>query len=385
MNIISRGMTKKLVDRKIKQYNSTTAETLYYMTYPVESSDIDTTGYELTYADTDPYLYEIWEDVCKRAGYDDADIHTNTDCTLKLSDIDADSFINIKGTWANLAKQIVDLMFVLDGGTYVKFYQKEDENGDIYLNKDYDISWIGSGNITFSGTDWHSLSTFQGGSNYRAVENSIVIDSYTVADGEFEFDYAGNKVRRTDGSSIADGSPVAIYYTYCAWVFIPNQLYKIKEWTSHDDISGTILATNNDLGLSYQLAVGALSDGSEVSADKVYEIDIPELNTSALLGNWATAKKTEMRKSLYNLKADIVPIPHLRVRDIVCCLLYGTVKELYEITGLNFNYEAEKGFSQSLKAIYYNLSDVIAPTNSYLITADGDYLLDSSSDYLLEP
>lgn len=375
LKIVGRGSSGKLVDRKVK--HTISGINYYWINYPIESGwDV----FYLTSANTNPYLGEIWSDVCQRGGYSSGDLNIATDyvtgSALRVDDLDPDTFQRMTGSWADIAVKIAEIL---------NAYMYENEDGELNLIVPDDIAYEGTGNITFSGTSWQSLSSFQGGSNYRCIEDSLVIDSYTLSDGEFEFDYPGNKVRRVSGSAIPDGSPVSIVYTYCAWEYKTNQTYDLNQWVSHDDVYGMLAASNNENELYRSLTLGTLGDGSTVSTDKVLETNIPELITNTQLDTWLANKKSDMKKNYFNLEVDVVGIPHLRVRDLFCVLLYGTVTSIYEITGFNLSYDPENGIQQQIKGIYYALSNLVNTSQSYLRDSDIKYLKDSDGKFLIEP
>lgn len=343
LEILARCTGKYLVDGTIQQYNTSTGIINYYITYPI-AANIQT--HYLGAGDLDPYLYQIWVDACMRAGYDVLNIGGDwASFTMTLSDCDADAFKEITGKWCDLAKKIADLLGA---------YMYEDEEGNIWLKVANDLEYADTESITLTGTTGVALSCR--GYNYRAIEDSIEVSGYTRSD--WDFDYASNKIRRTSTSTIPSGTTVTVLYTFCAWCYKPNQIFDLTQWTSHDEVYGRLVMTNKELQIYATDDLGTLGDGSTVSTIKTLVEDHPELTTEEQLTALVALKKAEMLKNYFNMSADVVAIPHLRVRDTICTLLYGTISSIYEITGFNLSYDPESGFTQQIEGIYYNTSGV---------------------------
>lgn len=346
ITIICRGMSRCLIDGVINcQYNDGTK--FYNMSYDKTTGIYaNVVSAYISYGYADPYLHEIWRDVCQRAGFDYGNVIHDT-FTAKLSDYDAQSFKEIKGKWYDLANRIA---YLLDAHMY------EDEEGRINLKKNTDLKYTQTENITLTGTTGVALTCE--GYNYRAIPESISISGYTYGD-DFVFDYATNKLSRTSDSDIPSGSTVSVSYTFCAWRFKPNQTYAIEQWVSHDELAGRIVATNNEMGWAQYGDLGTLGDGTSVSTSKMEITDHPEILTTAGLDAWIAARIAEMKKNYWNLSVDVVAIPHLRVRDTICVLMWGTVKEIYEIIGYSLSYAPNEGITMSLKCAFYKLSAVV--------------------------
>lgn len=345
ITVIARGMSRCLTDGTIQSIDSGGTRYLS-MTYDKTTGILSgITAAYISYGYADPYLHEVWRDVCQRAGFDYGNVVHDT-FTPKLSDFDSQSFKECKGKWYDLAKRIADL---LDAHMY------EDEEGKINLKKNTDLKYTQTENITLTGTTPVVLDCE--GYNYRAIPESIAITGYTYGD-DFVFDYATNSISRTADSDIPSGSTVSVSYTFCAWRFKPNQIYGLEQWESHDELAGRIFATNDELGYVQYADLGYLGDGTSVSTSKIEVTNHPELVTTTSLDAWIAARIAEMKKNYWNLSADVVAIPHLRVRDTICVLVWGTVKEIYEIVGYSLSYTPNEGLTMSLKCSYYKLSAV---------------------------
>ena len=339
-----RGKTKKMVDSTVHRIAS--GDTRYWINYPITAT-VET--YYLTSTDTNPLLLEIWIDVCLRSGYDISELNFDTSWTTRLNDVDKSTFKEITGTWIELAQRIADLLGA---------YMYEDEEGEVHLKVANNQVNDGSDTLSMSGTDWIPL---QDGGYARAIYESIVVEDFDTTferEVDWEFDYATNSIRRTEDSSITAGQYVDVTYKYCAWVFRPNQIYSLDQIVSHDDCYGMIVATNNEKKLTSSLALGELGDGSAISITKALVENLPELTTQGQLDAYVAAKRLEMRKHYFNIAMDCVAVPHLRVRDIICPLMWGTVTALYEVTGFNLSYKAGIGLEMQIEAVYYGPSGV---------------------------
>ena len=346
-----KGLSKKLADTPIQCDRVTSGDIFYHINYPINGrSGQELTEYWLEYADTNPFLYDIWVDACLRAGYNITDIHYDTTWTTRLNDVAEGSFVNIQGKWIELTKKIVDLLGA---------YMWEDEEGDLHLRVANNTSTSGNDTITLNGTGWEVL---EDGGYARAIEESINVTNWMGTEytsNDWDYDYATNSIRRSDDTYIGDGEEIIVTYTFCAWLFRPTQIYNLSHWVSHDEMYGRLVATNNELGLSRSTTLDALGDGSALSTLKAITEDKPELISNSQLDAYLVNKRVEMRKEYFNLEFEGIAIPQLRVRDIICCLLWGTTTALYEITGYQLSFESATGLTMSIAAVYYTSSNAI--------------------------
>jgi len=346
ITILCRGKSKKTVESTIFRTITTTGAIGYWINYPITST---VTEFYLKYADTNPYLYEIWVDACMRSGYAEVDLDWDTTWTTRQSNCDGDAFKMCTGTWMDLAQKVADILGA---------YMYEDEDGKMNLKVANNQVNAGNDTLTLNGTTYTAL---EDGGYARAIYESIEVTNwmsteYTRAD--WDFDYASNSIRRSAGSSIGDGEEIIVTYTYCAWVFRPKTLFGIEQIVSHDDMYGRIVATNEELKLVSSTTLDALGDGSALSTNKTLIEDVPEYVNQTQLDAYTAAKRLEMRKHYFNVSLDCVAVPHLRVRDIICPLLWGTVTGLYEITGFSLDFDAETGLEMTIEAVYYGSSGV---------------------------
>jgi len=347
-----RGLSKKLVDTPIQCKRVVSGTIFYHMNYPVNgwaASGEELVEYYLEQADTNPLLLEIWIDVCMRAGYEIGELNFDTSWTTRVNDCADGSFTNCTGTWIELARKVVDLLGA---------YMWEDELGELHLRVANNQVYSGDDTFTLNGTAWTEL---EDGGYARAIEETISVTNwmstnYTSAD--WDFDYATNSIRRSSGSNIGDGEEVIVTYTYCAWLFRSNQIYNLTQWTSHDEMFGRLVATNNELNLERTTTLDALGDGSALSTLKAIIEDKPELHTNALLDAYLVTRRAEMRKEYFNISFSCVAVPQLRVRDLIVPFIWGTVKAIYEITGFTISYDAVTGMSMNIEAIYYGASSI---------------------------
>jgi len=353
INIQCRGTTKKMVDNPIQCDRVVSGEIFYHINYPINgwaASGEELTEFYLKVADTNPLLLSIWIDACERAGYSAGNIVYDIAWTTRLNDVAEGSFTNCTGSWIQLAQKVVDLLGA---------YMYEGEEGKVYLKVANNQVNAGADTISMTGTSWHAL---EDGGYARAIKESIVVVDFSetfIIDVDYEFDYATNSIRRIDGGGITAGQGVDVTYTYCAWKFNPTQVYQLDQYVSHDETYGLLVATNNELTLKRDLTTGALGDGSSMSTLKALVEDKPELTTNAQLDAYLASKMVEMKKNYFNLHLNCIAIPHLRVRDIICCVLFGTVTSLYEIIGFNITYDASSGMSQTIDSVYYGSSGAV--------------------------
>ena len=347
MYVYCRGTTKKMVDNPIQCQRVVSGEIFYHMNYPVNGwakTGEELIEFYLTKTDTNPLLLSIWIDACERAGFTAGNLVYDTTWVTRLADVAEGSFTNCTGTWIQLAQKVVDLLGA---------YMYEDEYGKIYLKVANNQSYSDSISVNMSYSVYNTLH-----SGYaRAVEESIVVSGYSNSD--WEYDYASDGIRISSGSSISEGQTVGITFTYCAWKYNPTQVSQLTQWVSHDDTYGTLAVRNIEKGLKRTLTTGALGDGSSMSTLKVGLEDKPELLTNAKIDDYLINKMTEMKKNYFNLSLDCIAIPQLRVRDIICCVIFGTITALYEITGFTLSYDASTGMTQTINAVYYASSNAI--------------------------
>jgi hypothetical protein len=384
MDITAKGKSACLIQNTIKHVD--TGITYRWMDYPILGT-VET--YYLDSTDTNPYLYEIWKDICMRAGFADSDVdfttHGGNLCTLRYNDITVESVENVKGDWASFAQAIIDIMYYVSGTRVFGFFMYEDEQGKIYLAVDRDFDYAGNDDLTLTGTDWITF-TDAAAANYRVVPESVRADggTYTI-NVDFEIDYAKNAVRRIISGSISAGQTVNFVYTFCAWRFPPNQLFDVTQWVSHDEMYGTLVGINEEEEIEETEELTTLGDGTTVSTDKEITFSNEAIRTTANMQNYLKSKKLTMKRSYYNLQGNVICIPHLRPRDIVCMLVYGTVKELYKIVGLSISYNGDSGnLKMVLKCVLYELSGIVNDNQDYLFDSDGNYLIDSDFKYLLQ-
>ena len=342
IEIFCRDVGYRLVDNTIFSENSNQTEQYQYITYPIEAG-IFTTGYNLGSGDTNPYLYDIFIDVCMRAGFNSLYIGYDN-FTTRLNDLQGDYFTELSGTWDSIVLKIAD---ILQANVYC------DEDGNIFLKERTGKDYLAvAEDITLTGTTWSPLA------NKYCIKDSINLNDPFYDSTDYDFDYATNSIRRSVGTTIPTGTTLSIDYSYVDWVFkVGEGLYDLVQWVSHDNEYGSIQVTNSELELASYLEIH-LADSSVLSHNKLLTIDMPELITQGQLDAYATAYSLMLRRNYFNIDAEVVTLPHLQVGDLVHFLVYGTATGIYEIKGFNIDYDASTGFSMSLNTIFFNTSGV---------------------------
>lgn len=371
IEIIGREKSRNLVDKKIKHLDN--GEIVYNISYPIEA-DWDT--YVLDSGDTNPYLYQIWDDVIARAGLTgDYTTYGGNDCELRLNDVNSEFFQNITGNWIDFLKNLIKAMLEC---TYLTLYQFE-RNETIYLAK---LDWFDSDyldNEQLNGTNWSYLNLAM----YRAIEDSLSVRHNTnnsieyIKDVDYEYDYAKHAIRRIATGDIGDGDFVNVFYTGSGWSYKPNQIYDLEKTKSTNNMYGLILGKNDEFDLETSWPTGELEDGTELSTDKVLELSSNVFVDSDNLLTLVLSKREEMKKNYITIVASVVTIPHLESGDVVHFLIYGMIENLYRIIGLTINYNADKGFDMQVKCDYYD--NAMLFTESYFMTSDGKYFCTSNS------
>jgi len=236
LEIIGRDCGRLLVDGTITSYDESTSELLFDVTYPIDATITDV---YLTSTDTNPYLYDIFIDLCRRAGIALSKINVDDYAyfTLRLDDIDSDFFEEISGTYDSAIQEIAKL---LNARVFV------DETNIIRLKYKGDSEYTNSKSVTLTNYDWEYLDVNLSGITDRAIEDSIEISGYTLGD-DFEFSLELNAIRRVVGSDIVSGSIVTVDYSYANWIFKNGvNIYSIKQWVSHDEMYSTLVAKNDE-------------------------------------------------------------------------------------------------------------------------------------------
>lgn len=354
INITCRDAGKFLLDGTINSYDVTSSEILSDITYPIDAG-IYTTGYLLTAADTNPYLWQIWQDVCMRAGitYFDVGSSPNTDFPLRLDDLNDEYFEKISGTWNALTDLCCKL---LNARMFMR--------GEIMcLRKIENTDYTANRGLVLHDYDWESLDV----DDYyvdRAIESSIkvwnITKTFYYAPGvDYEYDEQTNSIRRAQMSNITNGQSVIVEFKKVNWIFkCGYNLYRIKQFNTHDDAYGTIVAKNDIDDLVRSINVGPYGDGSiaghvnnEGYNTKILTEDLPELTTEYLLDNWLIGRKQKMLQEYWQVEADCMAVTQLQLQDLVQFYLPGTIAGIYMIRGFTINYSAGD-FTMNIKGTF---------------------------------
>lgn len=360
--IVCRDTGKLLVDSTIKQTKVITesplvTQRLWYATYPIATNIL-----QVYLADTvtDPYLWEIFADVCvTMCGLSTGEVIIDglllstivkpttipANLTLKLSDVNLTSFQEVSGTAINLCNKIAEL---LNAELYC------DEYGIIHLEPFEEIEYEYDDDITLTGTTPSSL-TVNATNKDRAVKDSIVVGGGTYTEGDdWEFDEQNNTIVRTNPSDIPDGTPINIQYSYANWIFKNGRdIKKCDTAISHDDYYYEIIARNTERGLERNSVVGHPSDGSTINTNKILIVDVQDLTNNTDIDNWLSESRLEMARMYWDMKIDVIPLLHLQVYDLIQPLIYGTIQGIYRIHGINLSYSSETGYEMSIVGIFY--------------------------------
>ena len=384
MQLTVREKSQMLVDGTIHHTSSGTR--YHYINYPIEAG-VDT--FSLTAADTNPYLYEIWEDVCLRAGFTAGEVNVDTSCTIRLNDIDGDSFQNITGKWSDLTKRLTSLMYYVSGSYSYPFYQYEDQDGEIHLKLDlfdsYRVLLSDAETHVLNGIAYEELDNKAGYSERRAIEDSIlVVDNSDTnieysKDVDWEFDYASNSIRRIDTGAIGDGDTVRVSYSFINWLFKSEHTFDITQWLSHDEVYSDLVIKNDELGLERSLALDQLGDSSTFPENKIKISDVQELTTNTQIDNLLNSQLLDMKKNYYNMECEVICIPQLQIGDLVTSLIYGTLTSIYKIMGFDIKFNAESGLSMQIRTVFFNTAYLV--TDSFFITADSEYFQTSDTEF----
>lgn len=352
IQITGRDIGKYLIESEIWCEDTTSgSEILDYITYPI---DPNITSVYLTDTDTNPYLYEIFIDACRRSGIALADIDVGDDPTvdfplkLEADSVNQDFFDELSGTWQNLVDYIKKLLVAnidVDEAGIIKLSKKIVPDPDAYKG------------ITLSGTAW----SYIGINNFykdRAVESSLIVYNSTktatyTKDFDWEYDETTNSIRRIATGVIADGESVWVYEKYVNWIFKNGQdIFDLTQWTSSDDKYGKIVATNDEEDLRVSYTMPSYGDGSTINPNKILKVDLPEILTETALENWVMDKAEEMRRNYFQVETQVLPITQLQIGDTVQFLVYGTIAGIYVIRNIDWSWSADSAHSCVIKGTF---------------------------------
>jgi len=179
---------------------------------------------------------------------------------------------------------------------------------------------------------------------------------YTITEGNDETPW---EITRIGGGSIGDGATVYVSYVYAAWVFREGEdLISISYKYSRREIFGEIVVTGEDSegeAVSGKYTTSSPSNYG-VSADKVFFVDIRELDTDAKCQATADQLGSDMLKRFREVTAKVIGIPWLQIGDCINVRETSTgISEIYRILSMSIRIR-KNGLFQTLKTYHYGYS-----------------------------
>ena len=349
MQVTCRDMGKRFLDDCVHCIDSSEDPTLVWsIAYPIDAT---VTPYFLTSTDTDPKLEDIVTDICSRAGFGPFEIITD-DTGLKLSDT-IDGYLEFTdATWDECINRIIDL-------TVFEFWI--DEDGIAHFG------YPPSRGYTITNEEHMLISqSIPVPLNYPTViPSSLVVKSYDEnivyhLDFDYFFDAATNSITIIeDTGDISPYDIVKVSYSYADFIFRNGMnIKKLSPFRmSHEKIYGRIKVIGNDDGIFSIVTVSndfKLWDGSNVSPYKMYVQENKDLLDEDACLVLATRLKQDMLDKYINIDFEVCAMPFLQIRDLIQIEVYGTVGQIYIVTGITFTADASsQKISQTISAYHY--------------------------------
>lgn len=374
IEITCRDMGKMLMEGSCNYYSISEEKTYWEMYYPIDEEDVRVSNDPLIFnkkaisnnefSAVNYDLGYIVKDICLRGGFFLENAYpTNTFITgmtiNNLSDVEL-AFAN--ETWDSCINKIKDITaydFWVDEDGY--FHFENVQNRSINIPEQV---------ISFTSSDTRPIN---GANNmYFPVESSAVVTNMAgsityTKDVDYSIDDEGSTITRIDTGSIADYASVKLTIDCTCYCFKAGKdIIQLPLSMGHEKIYGRVVVTGDGVDAYADLSSPStpdlpngsygpkLWDDSCVLWNKVLNVENTNLVTEEDCQVVADRIVHIMKEKYESISFQCIPVPWLGLYDIIQVVLYGTISEAYQITGIELSYDAESSsFTQVIKANHY--------------------------------
>ncbi|HOU27353.1 MAG TPA: hypothetical protein PLD76_04795 [Paludibacteraceae bacterium] len=354
VSVDCRDLACLLIDKQIKLVLS--GETEYYIEYPLPAG---VTKFWLDPGAVDiPDIADIVKDLCMRAGFAADDV------------IVEQTGIQLDPMWEKMS--YMDCINDLCTAAGFEFWVDEDGKANFFHQSDRKPNISGQ-SVVLNGTEWADLGHVSIVSTSDVVKDVTDVTTYSRTT-DYEIDLVNGKLRRTAGSTIADGATVHVSYVFAGHIYREGEdIYGLNLTISRRNMYGTIRVAGDGEEASATVT-SPLWDGSRVDLDKVLFADNQYLDELTKVQKCANRLKSDMLNRYVSTDFVCVAHPWLQVGDCVQVIeSSSTISEIYKVTSISFDLNPD-GFSSNIKAFHVGYTPLSATNWELLADAyDGTY------------